>query len=71
MSPNILTEPFIDSIHSARSWTADGGITSAIGIPRRVTQIGMRVFWTRPSTARHLALNSEIPIFSIPGLNGQ
>jgi hypothetical protein len=39
-----------------------GGITSAMGLPRRVMRMG--VFYTRSSNAKHLALNSEMAISS-------
>src|ERR1700719_1534832 len=65
MSPKISTESFIDPIQADRSWTDDGGITSATGVPWRVMQIGFLVVRTRSSTARHFALNSEIAISSI------
>ena len=42
------------------SSTEVGGTTSATGFPKRVTRIGVFVDRTRSSTARHLALNSEM-----------
>src|SRR6267154_4047715 len=65
MSPKISMESFIDPIQADRSWTVDGGITSATGVPCRVMQTGFLVLRTRSRTAKHLALNSEIAISSI------
>src|ERR1700688_2190803 len=62
MSPLILIEFFIDPIQDERSSTEVGGTTSATGFPKRVTRIGVFVDRTRSSTARHLALNSEMAI---------
>src|ERR1700688_2764347 len=62
MSPLIRIEFFIDPIHDERSSTEVGGTTSATGFPKRVTRIGFFVERTRSSTARHLALNSEMAI---------
>src|SRR5208282_1170037 len=66
MSPLILIEFFIDPIHDERSSTEVGGTTSATGFPKRVTRIGFLVERTRSSTARHLALNSEMAISCMP-----
>src|SRR5205809_6933001 len=43
----------------------DGGTTSATGLPWRVIKIGFLVLLTSSSRAKHLALNSEMPIFCI------
>ena len=42
-----------------------GGITSAIGCPRRVTRMGDPVRRTRSKTARQVALNSEMEMDSM------
>ena len=63
MSPTISIESFMESIKAARPWTDAGGITSAMGFPNRVTRIGFFVLETSASSAKHLALNSEIAIF--------
>src|SRR5271165_4971188 len=60
MSPAISMESFMDPIQAARPCTNAGGMTSAIGFPNRVTRMGFFVFETCSSSARHLALNSEI-----------
>src|SRR5258708_15811745 len=60
MSPTISMESFIEPIQEARSTTAVGGMTSATGFPKRVTRMGVRVRRTVSSSARHLALNSEM-----------
>src|SRR5277367_6430811 len=65
MSPRISNVPFIDPIQAARSSTAVGGTTSATGLPNRVMRIGFLVARTCSSTARHLALNSEMAISCI------
>jgi hypothetical protein len=39
-----------------------GGITSAMGLPNRVTHKGCPVLRTRSSVARHVALNLEMGI---------
>src|SRR5260370_24850713 len=70
MSPTISKECFIDPIQDERSSTEVGGTTSATGFPKRVTRIGFFVERTRSSTARHLALNSEMLISCIAFLIG-
>ena len=61
MSPRILLLPFIEPIQS-RLLAGEGGATSAMGRPRRVTRIGCFVFCTSSRIGKHLALNSEIAI---------
>src|ERR1700674_518471 len=65
ISPTISKGCLIDPIHDDRSSTEVGGTTSATGFPKRVTRIGFFVERTRSSTARHLALNSEMAISCI------
>src|SRR5260370_13346435 len=65
MSPTISKSWFIDPIQDERFSTEVGGTTSATGFPKRVTRIGFFVERTRSSTARHLALNSEMAISCI------
>ncbi len=62
MSPVIFIVFFIDPIQASRSTTAVGGTTSATGLPNRVIRTGFFVARTCSSTARHLALNSEMAI---------
>ena len=64
MSPRISTESFIEPSQLAAGLGA-GGMILAIGSPRRVIRIGSRVWATRSSTARHVALNFEICIRSM------
>src|ERR1700674_3445263 len=68
ISPTISKDCFIDPIHDERSSTEVGGTTSATGFPNRVTRIGFFVERTRSSTARHLALNSEMAISCMASL---
>src|SRR6266852_2340234 len=65
MSPRNFIEPSSEPIQAERSWTDDGGTTSATGLPWRVMQIGFLVLRTCSSKARHLALNCEIGISSM------
>src|SRR5260370_17958853 len=58
----IVMEFVIDPVHDEGSSAEVGGTTSATGFPKRVTRIGFFVERTRSSTARHLALNSEMAI---------
>src|SRR5271157_5000731 len=50
---------------SASSAVGPGGTTSATGLPKRVTRMGFLVLRTRSSSAKHLALNSEIATSSM------
>jgi hypothetical protein len=47
---------------------ARGGTMSAIGLPSRVTLIGIPVFCTSASTASQVALNLEMVISSISNI---
>jgi len=60
MSPKISMESFIEPIQAALRCTDDGGMTSAIGFPNRVTRIGFFVLHTCSKSERHFALNCEI-----------
>src|SRR5262249_1439771 len=59
-SPTISIESFIEPIQLTRPSTWEGGMTSAIGLPKRVTRIGFLVLQTCSRRDRHLALNSEM-----------
>src|SRR5262245_29425582 len=65
MSPLRRAVPAIEPSHDPDLRTADGAVTSAIGSPKRVTRMGLRVLRTRSRTAKHVALNFEIAISSI------
>ncbi len=65
MSPAISTVPAIDPSQAPVS-AAGGGLIPATGTPRLVTRIGTRVRCTRSKTARQVALNFDIDIWSIP-----
>jgi hypothetical protein len=60
MSPKILPVPTMDPSRLPVVSPGDGGITSATGLPKRVTRMGLRVLRTSSKMPRHLALNSEI-----------
>lgn len=64
MSPVIRPVPTKAPNHPAGRSGAEGGTTSAIGIPKRVTRTGFRVLRTRSITARQEALNLDIAISS-------
>lgn len=64
MSPVIFPVPtIIPSQLAGRSGTG-GGITSAIGFPKRVTNTGFRVLRTCSKTDKQVALNFETAICS-------
>jgi hypothetical protein len=65
MSPSIRPVPAMAP--SQPGWRAGGGggATSATGSPKRVTSTGVRVWRTRSSTLRQVALNLEIAISSL------
>jgi hypothetical protein len=46
ISPTISMESFLEPIQVARGSTDEGGITSAIGFPKRVTRMGFFVLRT-------------------------
>src|SRR6202171_353186 len=71
ISQRISMRSFIEPIQAERSWTDEGGTTSATGLPWRVMRRGLLVLLTCSSNARHLALNSEMEISSMgePGQN--
>jgi hypothetical protein len=48
--------------------SGDGGTISATGLPKRVTRWGFLVWRTCPSSARHLALNSEMTTYFMDSL---
>lgn len=56
---------FMTPSQSSGRGSAEGGTTSATGSPNRVMRTGFRVRRTRSRTARQVALNFEIAIFSI------
>jgi hypothetical protein len=60
ISPTISMESFIEPIQVARGSTDEGGITSAIGFPKRVTRMVFFVLSTCCSSERHFALNWEM-----------
>src|SRR5712692_7310199 len=66
MSPKISMVSFMEPIQSA-DVIGEGGTTSATDLPKRVTRIGFLVFCTCSSSARHLALNSEMATSFISG----
>ena len=55
---------FIEPIQSDDE-ADEGGVTAAIGSPKRVTVVGLFDFRTWSSRARHFALNSETGIVFI------
>jgi len=65
MSPMISAVPAMDPNQLERRFGAGGGNISAKGTPNRVTSTGLRVFRTRSSTDRHVALNLETAICSM------
>src|SRR5688572_12917353 len=68
MSPRIFAVPASDPSQSPVGFDVEGGWTSAMGFPNRVTRIGVRVFRTRSSTSRHVALNLEMAISCMANL---
>src|SRR5438445_13433549 len=65
MSPTILKVPAIEPTQLPLSAVGLGGTISATGLPRRVMRKGFLVLRTCSSSARHLALNSEMAISCI------
>src|SRR5580704_1887602 len=65
MSPVISIRSAMEPIQSFSSESIDGGITSAMSLPRRVTRRGVFVLFTSSSNDKHFALNSEIAISRI------
>src|SRR5271167_240026 len=66
MSPMISIVPFIEPIQSVGRG-GGAGMTSAMGLPKRVIRIGFLVACTYLSHAEHLTLNSEMGISFIGG----
>src|SRR3954451_876526 len=62
MSPRISPVPTMEPSRLPVGLPGEGGTTSAMGLPKRVTRIGLRVLRTSSRMPRHLALNSEIAI---------
>jgi hypothetical protein len=62
MSPTIFVVPAIDPSQLGRRFREEIGWTSAMGFPKRVMQIDLRVLRTCSRTAEQLALNSQIEI---------
>lgn len=62
MSPRISAVPAIDQSQVPAGFSGDGGTTSATGLPKRLTRIGLRVLRTCSSILEQLALNSEMAI---------
>src|ERR1700732_774873 len=60
ISPRISPVPTMDPSRLPIGSAGEGGITSATGLPKRVTRIGLRVLRTSSRMPRHLALNSEM-----------
>jgi len=60
ISPRISTVPAMQPNQLFGRSSGVGGITSATGLPKRVTRIGLRVLRTSSRMPRHLALNSEM-----------
>ena len=54
-----------DPSHVSGRPGVEGGTTSAIGLPKRLVRVGLRVFRICSITARHLALNFETAISSM------
>lgn len=69
MSPVIRPVPLRDPSHDSGRSPGGGGITCAIGTPRRVTRIGWPVRLTRSRSARQVALNFETGTRSIARVN--
>src|ERR1700691_85477 len=67
ISPRISSESLMQPSHDSLDATL-GGITSATGLPKRVTRTGLRVRRTSSRTARQVALNWEIAISRISNL---
>ena len=65
MSPTMRAVPRIDPSSRREGFATEGGPTSATGSPNRVTSTGFPVFRTRSKTARQVALNFEMAIWSI------
>src|SRR5689334_129245 len=63
ISPRISPVPAMEPIQLDRR-AGGGGTTSAMGLPKRVIRIGLRVLWTRCKTDKHVALNLETAISS-------
>ena len=62
MSPRIFPVPTMLPSRRRTRFLGDGGTISAMGFPKRVTRMGVRVLRTRSRTAQQVALNSEIGI---------
>src|SRR5579872_4758018 len=60
MSPKISAVPAMQPSQLCFGFSGDGGSTSATGLPKRVTRMGLRVLRTSSRMPRHLALNSEM-----------
>ena len=64
MSPAMVAVPRLEPSQLSPAVANDDGLISATGTPRRVTSTDVPVRHTRSSTARQVALNSEIAMDS-------
>jgi hypothetical protein len=60
MSPRISPVPTMQPSQHFGRFSGEGGTTSATGLPKRVTRIGLRVLRTSSRMPRHFALNTEM-----------
>ena len=63
MSPTMSIVSFMEPIQPFSPGSGDGGTISATGLPQRVIRRGFLVWRTCSSSARHLALNSEMTTY--------
>ena len=68
MWPVIFPVDASEPTHRLAFLRAGASQTSTIGSPKRVTRIGWPDFRTRSITAKQVALNFEMAIFSIPDI---
>lgn len=60
MSPTMRAVPAMHPSQFARRFRGEIGKTSAMGFPKRVTRIGLRVLRTWFKMSRQFALNSDM-----------
>src|ERR1041385_5315482 len=65
MSPTMRPVPAKEPSQSCDFGSGGGGTTSATGLPKRVIKTGFFVRRTRSTTARQVALNFDMAIFSM------
>src|ERR1700732_2335298 len=63
ISPRISPVPTMDPSRLPIGSAGEGGITSATGLPKRVTRIGLRVLRTSSRMPRHLGFKTQVAIF--------